>query len=193
MRCITAFSAIVASACLLANAPAAAQEDTDQPSVAEMEQALGLVAGPAGRKGEGARFRSPTFELTAPETGGGESAPSPSGSETGARGFSVPIEFAFGSNKVAATYQPTIDNLVAVLRRNPGLTLTIRGHTDAVGSEDSNALLSRQRAETVRSALVARGVAPERLSAEGVGETMLIARISPNSPRNRRVEFLRRQ
>lgn len=67
----------------------------------------------------------------------------------------------------------------------------IGGHTDSTGDEDYNLKLSRERAETVRDALIKRGVAPQRLVAKGYGESEPIA---PNLTRagrakNRRVDF----
>jgi outer membrane protein OmpA-like peptidoglycan-associated protein len=160
-------------------------QEPRQLSVDEMEQALKVAPAPATP--EGARFRSPTFSAgdAALESGGTPESPE------GPAGFSVPIQFDFGSSKVINSFLSTIDNVAEVLRRNPVLRLTIRGHTDAVGSASVNLTLSRQRAEVVRRAIVERGIPPSRLTAEGVGETMLIPRINAEDEKNRRVEFLR--
>jgi outer membrane protein OmpA-like peptidoglycan-associated protein len=67
----------------------------------------------------------------------------------------------------------------------------IEGHTDAVGGTDYNQKLSEQRADAVKTVLVARGVKPEQISVVGYGETKPIA---PNDStdgkaKNRRVEM----
>ena len=75
------------------------------------------------------------------------------------------------------------------------LRFSVAGHTDATGSEDYNAELSRRRATSVRSYLIAaHGIDPERLELEALGETKPL---EPNDSdwgrqMNRRVEFERR-
>jgi OmpA-OmpF porin, OOP family len=69
--------------------------------------------------------------------------------------------------------------------------LVVIGHTDTVGSAAFNDTLSRQRAEVVRSALVARGIAADRIVVVGRGERELVVITADNvaEPRNRRVEI----
>lgn len=179
----------VAAALLFADAAGAQSGPaaSDQLSVEEMERALGV--GENEEADEAPRFRAPSFDL-----GGSDSTPIAAGPpQDRQRSFEVPVEFAFGSTQIARDYLTTIDRVAQVLQRNPGLTLKIRGHTDAVGTADANAALSRRRAEAVRYAIVGRGIAGARLSAEGAGESMLIPGIDPMSGQNRRVEFLRVQ
>ena len=47
----------------------------------------------------------------------------------------------------------------------------LEGHTDDVGEEEYNAVLSERRAETVKKALIDRGVSAERIKAKGCGST----------------------
>jgi outer membrane protein OmpA-like peptidoglycan-associated protein len=77
------------------------------------------------------------------------------------------------------------------LARNPRLIIAIEGHTDEIGRAAYNLEFSRQRAETVRDAMIAAGVAPERLSAAGVGEARPLAaeRSIAARERNRRIEI----
>src|ERR1700740_2128871 len=56
------------------------------------------------------------------------------------------------------------------LMANPASTAAIEGHADARGARDHNLALARRRAEAVRDYLVARGVAPGRLTAISFGE-----------------------
>lgn len=67
----------------------------------------------------------------------------------------------------------------------------IEGHTDAVGDEEGNLILSQDRADAVRRYLIQRGVEPKRLEAQGFGEARPIDSNSTSEgrARNRRVEF----
>jgi len=68
----------------------------------------------------------------------------------------------------------------------------IEGHTDNTGNADFNVKLSQQRADAVRSLLVARGVAPERIATRGHGPKYPIVENDTPAGRqqNRRVEIL---
>lgn len=70
--------------------------------------------------------------------------------------------------------------------------IVVEGHTDAVGSEDENLVLSRLRAETVRGVLAAGGVDPSRVAVVGMGESAPIADngTTEGRSRNRRVEIV---
>ncbi len=87
---------------------------------------------------------------------------------------------------------PVLDELAEVLKDTPRLShIRIEGHTDSTGKDAHNLELSQRRAEAVRTYLVDKGVAGERLEAKGLGET---APLGPDdTPEgqadNRRVEF----
>ena len=68
----------------------------------------------------------------------------------------------------------------------------VQGHTDSRGSDEYNLDLSQRRADAVRTFLVERGVAPERLQARGYGETVPVAdnTTSAGQDQNRRVQFM---
>ena len=70
-----------------------------------------------------------------------------------------------------------------MLLANPEMHIRIIGHTDDIGSEQDNLLLSLGRAEAVKQALVDRGVNDERIETEGKGETEPIA---PNDTSRRK-------
>ena len=76
--------------------------------------------------------------------------------------------------------------LATELKARPTLRLRIAGYTDKIGEPDKNQLLSEQRAEAVKAYLVKAGIAPERLSTIGYGDSRPL-HPSPDA-RNRRVE-----
>jgi len=67
----------------------------------------------------------------------------------------------------------------------------IEGHTDSTGTPLANQALSRARAEAVRMALIQRGIAPDRLQAQGLGNEQPLAdnHSADGRARNRRIEF----
>ena len=82
--------------------------------------------------------------------------------------------------------------LERLLDRNPAETFLIEGHTDAVGSDDSNLALSDERAEAVAEALTdAFGIPPENLTTQGYGEQYLKVDTSGPERQNRRVAIRR--
>jgi outer membrane protein OmpA-like peptidoglycan-associated protein len=86
----------------------------------------------------------------------------------------------------------TLDRLAAALREKSGRKVLIEGHTDNVGSDDSNQELSERRARAVQSALTQRGVAGDQITAIGKGEDFPIASNDDVAGRqsNRRVELI---
>jgi OmpA-OmpF porin, OOP family len=70
---------------------------------------------------------------------------------------------------------PALNELVEALNSKPNLVIEIAGHTDNVGSPESNMKLSADRANAVRDYLVKHGIAQARVVAKGYGETMPVA------------------
>ena len=101
------------------------------------------------------------------------------------------INFAFNSSDIDAASRPVLDEAVGQLQSNPGVDVTVIGHTDSIGSDDYNRRLSISRAEAVYRYLVNRGIAPERLTTEGMGESSPVASndTEDGRARNRRVEL----
>jgi len=86
-----------------------------------------------------------------------------------------------------------LDEVAQILVENPRVALlSIEGHTDSTGAAAMNRKLSQQRAEAVKTYLVSKGVAAERLEARGHGPDRPIADNGTVAGRakNRRVEFL---
>ena len=84
-----------------------------------------------------------------------------------------------------------LDKQAKFLKENPNVNITIVGHTDSRGSDEYNLKLSEGRAVSVMRALIDRGIAPERLKAEGRGETQPVASNETEEGRaeNRRIEI----
>ncbi|WP_368408571.1 OmpA family protein [Caldimonas mangrovi] len=85
-----------------------------------------------------------------------------------------------------------LDGLTASLAGRPDVTVLILGHTDSVGSEALNQRISEERANATKDYLIARGVAFERITAQGRGEREPVADNATADGRalNRRVELL---
>ena len=84
-----------------------------------------------------------------------------------------------------------LDRLVKFLTDIPSLKIEISGHTDDVGSESFNNLLSQRRADGVVSYLLSNGIDNTRISAKGYGQTQPIESNETSEGRaaNRRTEF----
>jgi outer membrane protein OmpA-like peptidoglycan-associated protein len=104
------------------------------------------------------------------------------------------IYFDLGVATIRPGFDAVLDDIAATLNRNPGWKLQIEGHTDNVGGDAGNQVLSERRATAVKTALVKRyGIDATRLSAMGFGASRpkdsndtLIGRAQ-----NRRVELVR--
>ncbi len=83
-----------------------------------------------------------------------------------------------------------LDAMIQGMLANPQYKFLISGHTDNVGSNKSNLILSENRAKSVVNYLVSKGVSPSRLKAKGYGESRPKASNKTPSGReqNRRIE-----
>lgn len=102
------------------------------------------------------------------------------------------IHFRVASASLSDESRGILDKLTAVALRCGEVQLEIGGHTDADGSPETNAQLSRLRAEAVALYLTRGGIPVQRLAPVGYGETRpLVANDSPeNKAKNRRIEFI---
>ena len=103
------------------------------------------------------------------------------------------LVFASGKAALADGDYPSLTELADWLRANPGLTVTLVGHTDASGSLAGNVALSKQRAAVVRAVLIQKFALPAgQMDAQGAG--YLAPRASNQTPegrqKNRRVEVM---
>ena len=103
------------------------------------------------------------------------------------------VLFPTGSAHIDRRSGPLLDQIAVALKSNPQVgRIRIEGHTDNIGGAGFNLQLSQERAESVRAALIKRGVDGNRLSTRGLGETRPVApnRSPAGRAKNRRVEFI---
>lgn len=106
----------------------------------------------------------------------------------------APSNISFDTNRsdVRPEFMPVLNQLAASITQYPGTVIQVEGHTDSVGSASYNQTLSESRAQSVRSHLIQRGVAGNRIVAVGYGLTRPIAdnATADGRAKNRRVEIL---
>ena len=105
----------------------------------------------------------------------------------------VPVNVKFVTNKDDISPE-SLSELAAVAKQLatcPAIKTQVQGHTDSVGSDTSNLALSQKRADAVATYMSSQGVAKERISAKGYGESKPIGDNATEEGRakNRRVEF----
>ena len=102
------------------------------------------------------------------------------------------INFAFDSSQLDEGSKIKLSRGVESLKKNQYIKVLIEGHTDSVGDADYNMGLSIRRAQAVKDHFVAEGVAANRMSIKGLGETDPITENDTKEGRskNRRVEFV---
>lgn len=103
------------------------------------------------------------------------------------------INFDFDKATLRPDAAPVIAQVATLLRDNPTLKLSVEGNTDSIGGHDYNTKLSRDRAAAVVAALVAGGIAEDRLRSVGNGPDRPIADndSAEGRAKNRRVELVR--
>jgi outer membrane protein OmpA-like peptidoglycan-associated protein len=99
------------------------------------------------------------------------------------------VLFAFDKYNLDAEAMSTVDKVAGLMKEYPDTLLALEGYTDHWGPSDYNMTLSINRANAVKDALIAKGVAAERIvKAEGFGKTKLIPNVTNRE--NRRVLIL---
>jgi outer membrane protein OmpA-like peptidoglycan-associated protein len=101
------------------------------------------------------------------------------------------VLFSTGRADLKAGSAGNLDKLVAVLSGAPDRHVLIEGHTDSLGRDDMNLMLSQKRADAVALYLTGHGVDPSRITATGKGEAYPVAGNETAAGRqmNRRVEI----
>ena len=101
------------------------------------------------------------------------------------------IFFETGKSNLNMVTSQDLQKLTQFMLDNPAVILEIQGHTDNVGSLETNLRLSQQRANSVVEYLVASGIARERMNAKGYGSNLPISsnKTAEGRSQNRRVEM----
>jgi len=101
------------------------------------------------------------------------------------------IQFDLNKSNIKPESYPVLDEVVDYLKANPNVKMEVQGHTCNLGKAEYNLKLSDRRAASVKTYLVGKGVAADRLETKGYGLTMPVAPNDKeeNRARNRRVEF----
>ena len=82
-----------------------------------------------------------------------------------------PIYFPFDKHNITAQAAEELDKLVALMKKYPEMIIEASSHTDFRGNDAYNMALSDRRAKSTRQYVISKGIAPERLTAVGKGET----------------------
>ena len=112
-----------------------------------------------------------------------------------ARGLIVNMSdvlFAFNKYELKPDAQIKLAKISGILLTYPNLKVQVEGYTDNIGSDEYNLKLSQERATAVQAFLIAQGVEPGNVSAEGYGKASPVADNSSNAGRaaNRRVSMV---
>lgn len=103
------------------------------------------------------------------------------------------VLFTSGKSELLPAAQVKLNDVAkALTEQDPDSTMVVEGHTDSQGALDFNQKLSTARAQAVRDYLVSRGIASDRISAEGFGPTRTVGDNATAEGRanNRRVEIV---
>lgn len=104
--------------------------------------------------------------------------------------FDSGLLFDFDSSALRPEARENLEKLAEIMNRDDNTNLMIVGHTDSVGNEDYNQLLSERRAQSAARYLMQQNIEYSRISTEGRGETEPIADNSTEAGQqeNRRIE-----
>jgi len=105
-----------------------------------------------------------------------------------------PIYFEFNRSNITAEGAAELDKLVVVMNEYPNMVIFAKSHTDSRGSDKYNMSLSDRRAKSTVQYLISKGIAKERISGQGFGESEPKVACQPcteeQHAQNRRSEFL---
>src|SRR6218665_23168 len=106
------------------------------------------------------------------------------------------VYYNYGESKILPEAEKTLDKVINIMKNDPQLVIELSSHTDSRSSADYNMKLSQQRAKAAVDYMTARGVAKDRISGKGYGESKLINNCGDGvecteeeHAKNRRTEF----
>jgi OOP family OmpA-OmpF porin len=103
----------------------------------------------------------------------------------------IGVNFAFDKSDLLPESYPVLDKAVILLNDKPDINVEIEGYTDYIGTDAYNQTLSVERAQTVRTYLISKGINENRLTTIGYGKTNPVADNTTDEGRamNRRIVF----
>jgi len=106
------------------------------------------------------------------------------------------VYYRFNSSYLTVMDKGKLNELVAFMNKYPNTIIQVRGHADARGKAKYNDWLSERRAQTAVKYIISSGIASNRISGEGFGETQILNRCtegvkcsSEEHKENRRTEY----
>lgn len=101
------------------------------------------------------------------------------------------INFDFDKANIKPEFEPVLNEAAATLKANPSVSIVVEGHTDSIGTDAYNKILSGKRANSVKRYLASKGISAGRISTKGMGESSPIAsnKTADGRRMNRRVEI----
>jgi outer membrane protein OmpA-like peptidoglycan-associated protein len=102
------------------------------------------------------------------------------------------LYFPLDSDELTPESQRVVGTILTDIAKRPAPEVIVIGHTDTMGTDEHNDRLSLQRAERIRTRLIARGIAEDSVQANGRGERELLVPTADQvaEPKNRRVEIV---
>ena len=149
-------------------------QDTDKDGVLDKDDKCPTVSGPASNNG------CPEKKIVSKEV------------VKKLNDYAKTILFDSGKSSFLIQTLPVLESITNILKEYPDAKFSIEGHTDSDGSNESNLLLSQSRANAVKLFLIQSGIASNRLTSIGYGETKPIAtnKTASGKSLNRRTEVL---
>ncbi|MEZ4930694.1 MAG: OmpA family protein [Saprospiraceae bacterium] len=172
-----------------------AQSDKDNDGVEDADDLCPDVAATAKAKGcpdrDGDGFGD-SFDKCPDEVGTREGCPDLTDKEKEFLRFAAKnIYFDTGKATLQSQSYITLNGVADILLKYPRYHLQIGGHTDNVGNDENNRILSEERAKSCYEFMLSRSLSKDRMTYKGYGETQPVADNKTEAGReaNRRVEF----
>ena len=108
------------------------------------------------------------------------------------RALNFTLYFNENSQELTEDSKAVFEHVLTDIKERKVVDIVVVGHTDAVGTNTFNDELARKRADAIRAALIARGIAPSDVVAVGRGKRELLVPTADgvSEARNRRVEIV---